>query len=89
MKTDAYTRIVLTVLACTLIVFVIHVFGSEAVYGQRPGGAQIVYICDPRVQAKGETWGPVGTGRSQQEYFCLRIEKGSLVGEETSSQGNT
>ncbi len=74
MKTDAYTRIVLTVLACTLIVFVIHVFGSEAVYGQRPGGAQIVYICDPRVRVlDGEA-----VSNKEVSSYCLRIENGRL-----------
>ncbi len=94
MKTDAYTRIVLTVLACTLIVFVIHVFGSEAVYGQLVGqdrpGVMIVYICNPlyyprwraleRVDAQGER------EHRRVERFCLQIENGKM---KSSSQGNT
>jgi hypothetical protein len=86
MKTDAYTRIVLTVLACTLIVFVIHVFGSEAVYGQRPGGALIMYVCDPRVQSEGAR---ASSREERFQFYCLRIENGRLVGEGTSSQSNT
>lgn len=47
MKTDAYTKIVLTVIACTLLVFVFqNTFGAKASFGQNQSGPIKVTTCD-------------------------------------------
>jgi hypothetical protein len=59
MKTDAYTKIVLTVIACTLLVFLIqNTFGTKAALGQTPQTHRvIVTICDPEAASRANSLG--------------------------------